>query len=75
MQPAAAVEAVAAGLLRVPGQNLSVCHVYDALAVRDDLHAGGGAKKKTDCTHFGLDALLFMTEAVLRAAVTDLGLR
>jgi hypothetical protein len=63
-QPATAVETVAAGLLQL--LNISVCHVYDALAVRNDLHMGGN---KADCTHFGVNALLFMTEAVLQTAV------
>lgn len=46
-----------------------ICRVYDALAVRDDLHAG---LLPPDCTHFGPDALLYMNAQVLKSLVSNL---
>lgn len=42
--------------------NVKICHVYNALAARPDLHAG---RKYPDCTHFGVDALLYLNEISL----------
>jgi hypothetical protein len=44
------------------GRSVPVARVYEALAMRADLHAGA---VPPDCTHFGVDALLFMNEVVL----------
>lgn len=59
--PAQAMDMAVLPLLqqhRVP-----VARVYSALAARADLHAGLMAP---DCTHFGIDALMYLNEEVMK---------
>ncbi len=64
--PASTVEDTVAPLMKE--HNIPVVHVYDALAAREDFHEGKGSP--ADCTHFGVDALLYMNEQVLKNIVS-----
>ena len=64
MFPAEAVEASVAALLKE--HDVPISYVYRALAARHDLHGGS---KPPDCTHFGLDGVLYLNEQVFKTAV------
>jgi hypothetical protein len=64
--PAQAMEITAEPILREHG--IRIIRVYNALASRSDLHAG---LRPPDCTHFGIDALLYMSEQVVKTVADD----
>lgn len=63
LYPAEAVEASITPLLAEHGVPIS--YVYNALAARHDLHRG---HIRPDCTHFGMDGVMYLNEQVLKTA-------